>query len=310
MLVGFETSDDATVYRLTDDLCVAVSIDVLTPVVDDPYDFGRVAAANSVSDLYAMGAEPKFAMSFAGFPRSKLPMSVLADISRGAAAICAEARMPIIGGHTVDDPEPKFGLSVTGVVHPDRIVRNSAGQPGDVLVLTKPLGLGVITTANKRDLAMPEEVAEAVAVMTTLNAAAARAMLSVDVRCATDVTGFGLLGHLAEVARGSGLSARIDYDAVPVLASARRLALLDAFPGGSRRNLAYLTPSLTIDPRLSETDALLLADAQTSGGLLIAVPASRLADLLAALEAGGVETRAVVGELVSGPAGAVTVFRH
>ncbi len=306
VLVGFETADDGAVYRLTDDLAVVQSLDVLTPVVDDPFDFGRIAAANSVSDIYAMGGVPRFALSFAGFPRSKLPMSVLAQICAGGAAVAAEAGIPIIGGHTIDDPEPKFGLAVTGTIHPDRVVTNANGQAGDVLVLTKPIGVGVLTTANKRGKGNTEDLKAVVEVMASLNAGAARAMTSVGARCATDVTGFGLAGHLHEVAAGSGLTAVLDFAAVPVLEGALVHAAADVFPGGSRRNLLYLQPNLDIGAR-SEADALLLADAQTSGGLLIAIKENRLSELLAALEREGVPTRAVIGRLEAGESGKIVV---
>ncbi len=306
VLVGFETSDDGAVYRLTDDLAVVQTLDVLTPVVDDPYDFGRIAAANSISDIYAMGAAPRFALSFIGFPTDKLPMTVLQQISAGGAATAAEAGIPIIGGHTIDDPEPKYGLCVTGTVHPNRVVTNSAGRPGDVLVLTKPLGIGVLTTASKRGKGRPAELAAAVDVMAALNAGASRAAASIGARCATDVTGFGLLGHLHEIAAGSGLQAVVDSAAVPYLDGAQRHAAADVFPGGSRRNLAHIRGRVDAG-EADESTLLLLADAQTSGGLLIAAPEERVSELLAALRAEGVGTRAVVGRLESGPAGRIVV---
>ena len=310
VLVGFEGSDDGAVYRLSDDLAVVQSLDVLTPVVDDPYDFGRIAAANSVSDLYAMGATPKFALSFVGFPRNQLPLEVLHQILKGGTEKAEEAGMPIIGGHTIDDVEPKYGLAVTGTVHPDQVVTNSAGNPGDVLVLTKPLGSGVVTTANKRGKVTSHELAEAVEMMATLNASAATAMKQVGAKCATDVTGFGLLGHLRELALGSGTAARIDFAQVPVLESALRLSSENTFPGGSRRNLEHLKDSLSLHSSVSETEALLLADAQTSGGLLIAVRADNLEKLLDALTIHGVTTRAVIGELVAGVSGTINVEKN
>lgn len=307
ILVGFETADDGAVYRLSDDLALVQSLDVLTPVVDDPYDYGRIAAANSVSDIYAMGGVPRFALSFAAFPKGIVPMDVLARIIEGAARVAIAEGMPIIGGHTIDDKEPKFGLCVTGIVHPDRIVTNAAGADGDLLVLTKPLGSGVITTAAKRGLAPAETVARAVEMMATTNAAGARAMAATGVRCATDVTGFGLLGHLHEVAEGSQLAAELYLDAIPILEGARALADADLFPGGSRRNLAWLGDAVTLDAGVTGTDALILADAQTSGGLLIAIAEARLEELLAALEGEGVGVRAVVGRLGTGAPGAIHV---
>ncbi len=306
-MVGFETSDDGAVYRLSDDLAVVQSIDVLTPVVDNPTDFGRIAAANSVSDLYAMGADPKFALSFAGFPKSVLPLDVLQKILAGGTAVAHEAGVVVIGGHTIDDPEPKYGLAVTGTVHPDRIVTNRAGEAGDVLILTKPLGSGVITTANKRGKTTGDELAEAVEMMATLNAGAARAMQSVHAKCATDVTGFGLLGHLHEMAKGSGLMAELSYASIPILEAARRLVVECGVPGGSRRNLSHLQPHLTWQNNLDENDRLLLADAQTSGGLLIAIKPEQKDALLDRLNQENTPVAAVIGQLVSGPAGHITV---
>lgn len=307
MLVGFETSDDGAVYRVNDDVAIVQSLDVLTPVVDDPTDFGRIAAANSVSDLYAMGAQPRFALSFAGFPKDILPLTVLESIFAGGAAVAREAGMAVIGGHTIDDPEPKYGLAVTGFVHPDEIVTNRAGSPGDVLVLTKPIGSGVVTTANKRDLATAAELAEIVSIMATLNAGAARAMAAVGVCCATDVTGFGLLGHLHELAAGSGVQANLMYSAVPILASARRLAADGIFPGGTRRNLAYVDEHVEWSADVDDEAQLLLADAQTSGGLLMAVDPTRLDDLLGHLISEGTPCASVVGSLCEGPAGTIVV---
>ena len=309
VLVGFDTSDDGAVYRLTEDTAVVQSLDVLTPVVDDPYDFGRIAASNSLSDIYAMGAEPRFALSFAGFPRSVLPMSVLRAITAGASAIAKEAGIPIIGGHTIDDPEPKFGLAVTGIVHPERVVRNSAGRPGDQLVLTKPLGSGVLTTANKRGALSKESLAEIVTSMATLNAAAARAMSAVGAVCATDVTGFGLLGHLHEMAAGSNLGARLSVGAVPVFTEARRLAEAGFFPGGSRRNLSYLEGNIDSGDSTSEVDRLILADAQTSGGLLIAIAPERVDALFGALQTHGVAGSAVIGSLCTEHPGRIVLDR-
>jgi selenide,water dikinase len=286
------------------------SIDVLTPVVDDPVDFGRIAAANSVSDLYAMGATPRFALSFAAFPRDVLPMSVLVDINRGAAMTAQEAGMSIIGGHTIHDKEPKFGLAVTGVIHPDKVVTNAGGEAGDFLVLTKAIGTGIVTTANKRVPLDEHELEEVVTLMSTLNAGAARAMVECGIRCATDITGFGLLGHLNELASGSKLSAELYMDDVPVLDSARRLAGQNIFPGGSRRNLEYLRPNIVMAEDISETEALILADAQTSGGLLMSVKAKDLQKLLSALSLEQVATATVVGRLLEGPPGRIHVLRQ
>jgi selenide,water dikinase len=307
VLLGFETSDDAAVYRVSHDLAVVQSLDVLTPVVDDPFDFGRIAAANSVSDIYAMGAVPRFSLSFAGFPRSVLPMEILQQITAGAVQVVTEAGAPIIGGHSIDDPEPKFGLAVTGMIHPDRVTTNAAGQVGDVLILTKPIGSGVLTTAAKRgdERLSAADLQQAIEWMATLNAAAARAMAAVGGRCATDVTGFGLLGHLHEVAAGSGLGARLHVSAVPLMDGAAVLAAADVFPGGSRRNLGYLADHLRVDSDVSMTSQLLFADAQTSGGLLLAVAEPLAQRLLTELANHGVQVAAVIGELVDGPPGSI-----
>ncbi len=296
VLVGNDTHDDAAVVAVGAEGIIS-TIDVFMPVVDDPYDFGQIAAANALSDVYAMGGEPLFALAFAGFPAKKLSLATMQRVMQGGAAKCAEAGIAIVGGHTIDDTEPKYGLAVTGRVDPARIVRNSTARPGDVLVLTKPLGIGVLTTAIKRDRATPEVAALAVALMTTLNRDASRAMVEVGVSAATDVTGFGLLGHLSGMLRGSGLRARLWADAVPLLEPARALVADGVFPGGSARNLEFFGRSTRFAADVPEVTQKLLADAQTSGGLLIAVPEARRETLLAALAARGVATRAVIGRL-------------
>lgn len=310
VLVGYEKADDAGVYRLSDDLALVQTVDYFTPVVDDPYDFGAVAAANALSDVYAMGAEPFMALNIVGFPVNDLPLGVLREILRGGADICVEAGVSVVGGHSIDDPEPKFGLAVTGRVHPRRILRNDTARAGDVLVLTKPLGIGILTTAIKRDLLGDEETRQVVALMTTLNRAASEAAREVGVTAATDVTGFGLLGHLLEMARGSGLRAVIGFDAVPLLTD-RVLALAGegVVPGGSRKNLAYVSGFADVDPALSAGERTVLADAQTSGGLLLAVAPERVGDLVEALRARKVPAAAVVGRLEDGPPGTLRIVR-
>jgi selenide,water dikinase len=305
VLVGIATNDDAAVYRLAGDQALVATVDVFTPIVDDPFDFGRIAAANALSDVYAMGARPLFALSIIGFPTRKLPLSVMADILRGGVAGCAEAGIAVVGGHSIDDAEPKYGLSVVGVVHPERVVKNSTGRAGDVLVLTKPIGTGVISQAVKQGTAAAESLAAAVASMAALNRPAAEAMVEVGVSAATDVTGFGLLGHLHELAHASGVAARVDAARVPLLPGALELAAAGTIPGGSKRNAAFVerwTGFGAVDPPLR----LLLTDAQTSGGLLIAVPPERLEALRRALRARGV-LDAPIGELVAGSAGAIAV---
>ncbi len=265
--------------------------------MDDPYDFGRVAAANALSDVYAMGGVPFLALNIVGFPIDDLGPDVLKQILRGAADKCVEAEVAVVGGHSIDDKEPKFGLAVTGRVHPDRILRNIGARAGDFLVLTKPVGVGILTTGIKRGKVEPGLVKAVVEQMAVLNRGAGEAAVEVGVRAATDVTGYGLLGHLYEMAAGSGLSAEMYAKAVPVLAEAtvRELAAARVVPGGSWKNLAFLESWAVFDEGLDETDRILLADAQTSGGLLLAVAPERAADLLAALRAKGVPAAEVVG---------------
>jgi selenide,water dikinase len=300
VLVGTSTRDDAAVYRLTESVALVSTIDYFTPIVDDAYAFGAIAAANALSDVYAMGARPLFALNVVGFPRETLPFSILGDILRGGSDKAAEAGIFVVGGHSIDDAEPKYGLAVTGVVHPDRIVRNVGAQPGDAIFLTKPIGTGVVSTAIKRGLATPEAVAEAVATMATLNRSAAEAMLEVGVHAATDVTGYGLLGHLSEMTSGSGVGARIEASAIPLLASAEDLARRDVIPGGTHRNQAAVAEFVEWNSRVDPVTRVLLCDAQTSGGLLIAVARERALDLAAALRAHGTPVAAHVGDIVAG----------
>ena len=295
LLVGTSTADDAAVYRLRDDLAIVQTVDVFTPVVDDPYHYGAISAANALSDVYAMGAVPLLALAIVGFPRSKLPMDVLEEILRGGIEKAREAGVTIAGGHSIDDPEPKYGLAVTGIVHPDRVVRNVGAQPGDQLVLTKPLGLGIITTGIKQGKTSSKAADEAVRIMERLNRDASAAMVEVGVHAATDVTGFGLLGHLYEMTSASAVRATIWFERVPVLEEARGLANRGAIAGGTARNYEYLDSRVDFGT-LDTGDRLILADAQTSGGLLVAVPRERLEALRAALRHRGVDD-AHVGEI-------------
>lgn len=295
--MGAAASDDAAVYRLGDDLALVATLDFITPVVEDPEAFGAVAATNAISDIYAMGGRPIFALNVVNFPRGALPLHYLELILQGGSAKATEAGIPILGGHSVDDPELKYGMVVLGTIHPDRIIRNAGAQVGDQLVLTKPLGIGVITTAIKAQVADDAIVARALQSMTMLNRDAATAMLKVDAHAATDVTGFGLLGHLAEMVKGSGVGARIWARQVPFIAGARELAERGIMPGGSRRNLESVSPIVTFAPSLSELDHLMLADAQTSGGLLISVAPERLDELLGLLREANTLAASVVGEI-------------
>jgi selenide,water dikinase len=300
LLVGADTSDDAAVYRLGPDLAAVATVDYITPVVDDPYVFGAVAAANSLSDVYAMGGAPLFALSLVNFPRDRLPFEVLEEIVRGGRDKAAEAGIAIVGGHSVDDAEPKFGLAVFGTVHPDRVVRNVGARPGDQLFLSKPLGTGILLTAFKQGLLDEVGVQSAVDSMLVLNRAASEAMRSVGVHAATDVTGFGLLGHLSEMLRGSGCGARLDLEAVPLLPGTLAFARREIVPGGSRRNLSALGDLVAWPPDLEPAWRLALADAQTSGGLLLAVETGKAAELAAELQRRSVPA-AHVGEVTSDP---------
>ena len=264
LLVGVDTGDDAAVVRIDGGRAIVLTTDFFTPVVDDPYDWGRIAAANALSDVYAMGGEPLVAVNLLGWPRDRIPFEIAADVLRGGADVALQAACHLAGGHTIDDPEPKYGLAVTGLADPDRLMRNDAGVAGLPLTLTKPLGLGVL---NNRHKATGEVFAEAIEVMTTLNRDASRAALAAGVVCATDVTGFGLLGHLFKLCRASGVSAVVDAAAVPYVEGARASYAAGYVPGGSRRNLDWVRPHLASG--LGEDELVLLADAQTSGGLLV-----------------------------------------
>jgi selenide,water dikinase len=265
LLVGLDHGDDAAAVRIDGDRAVVATADFFTPVVDDAYDWGRIAAANALSDVYAMGGSPLVAVNLLAWPRDKIPFELAAEVLRGGADVCAEAVCHLAGGHSIDDPEPKYGLAVTGMADPQRLLRNDAGRAGVPLTLTKPLGLGVL---NNRHKATGERFEQAIAVMTTLNRDASRAALASGLTCATDVTGFGLLGHLMKMARASGVTAVVDAAAVPYVDGARESLAAGFVPGGSRRNLDWVRPHLSSP--LAEEELVLLADAQTSGGLLIA----------------------------------------
>ncbi len=309
VLVDTRHSDDAAVYRLRDDLAVVATVDFFTPIADDAYDFGSIAAANSLSDIYAMGAKPLFALNIVGFPSSRLPIQVLQRILEGAQSKAAEAGIFVLGGHTLEDTEPKYGMVVIGVVHPDCILTNAAAQPGDKIVLTKPIGTGIISTAVKRGIADPAAGQIAIQSMATLNRAAADAIIEIGVSACTDVTGFGLLGHLREMTAASGLDADIFVESVPVLESADALAAAGIAPGGTLNNLSYVEPHVEWGEAISETDRLVLADAQTSGGLLIAVAPEKLDALLANLKHKGVSSAACIGQFTSKGEGCIHVFR-
>ena len=307
ILVDAATRDDAAVFQMAPDRAIVATVDFFTPIVDDAYDFGRIAAANAFSDVYAMGATPLFALNLVGWPREQLPFELLGEVLRGGQEIAKQAGAWILGGHSIDDPEPKYGMVVIGEVHPSRIVTNSGARPGDVLVLTKPIGTGIITTALKRDQLDASGVKPAVELMATLNAGAARAMLAHGVTAATDITGFGLLGHLHNLLRASETSAELQAQAVPILSPALDLASRGAVPGGTKRNFesaaSFTTFAESVDPVLR----MLLADAQTSGGLLIAVPGHHAQDLQDALHAEHAPAAALIGTVTHGASGQITV---
>jgi selenide,water dikinase len=298
VLVATDTADDAGVVRLTDEIALVQTADFFTPIVDDAYAFGRIAATNALSDVYAMGGEPVSALNLVAWPLDVLGSELLGEVLRGGADAAAAAGISVVGGHSIDDPEPKYGMAVTGTVHPDRILTNAGGRAGDALVLTKPLGAGTVATAIKRGLASEAIVARAIEVMTTLNAEGARRARAAGAHALTDVTGFGLLGHLHELASASGLAAEVDAAAVPAIDGVLELLADDrALAGGSRRNRADAEAWSRFDETVPEVRRRLVCDAMTSGGLLAAVPADRAGDV------GGW----VVGRLVDGPAGTVTV---
>ena len=307
MLVDAGSADDAAVVRVDAERALVLTTDFFTPIVDDAYTFGQIAAANALSDVYAMGGRPRWCLSLVGWPRERLPLELLGEVLGGASDMVARAGALIVGGHSIDDPEPKFGLMVVGEVHPDRMTTNAAALPGDRLVLTKPIGTGIIATAIKRQVAPDEAVRAAIACMTTLNEGAADAARVAGVRAATDVTGFGLLGHLRVMLAASGCAAEVHARAVPRLPAARALAEQGHVPGGTRRNLESLRTTTAFDAALDEIERLILVDAQTSGGLLLAVPEERLATLLAALAERGTPAAAVVGVVTAGEPGALVV---
>ena len=302
--MGFATHDDAAVYRLSATEAVVSTVDFFPPVVDDPYAFGQIAAANALSDIWAMGARPLFALNLVAFPSKDLPLETLARILEGGQNKADEAGIPILGGHSVDDPEPKYGMAVTGVVHPRRILTNAGGRPGDVLLLTKPLGSGIATTAIKRGIASPELEANVVELMSRLNRDAGEVFASgkFPVHALTDVTGFGLLGHLAEMALGAKLRARLFLEQVPILAGVPALAEQGVVPGGTTANLEHFGEHVRFPDGLPDPIRWVLADAQTNGGLLAAVPRAALPKAERALARARVDA-AIIGELLRGRAG-------
>jgi selenide,water dikinase len=299
MLVGTETSDDAGVFRLRPDLAIVNTVDFFTPIVDDPYTFGQISATNSLSDIYAMGGEPKTCLNIVCFPKGKMDMEILGEILKGGADKVKESGAVVIGGHSIIDEEIKFGMAVTGIIHPDKIYRNVGVQEDDTLILTKPLGTGIISTALKKGKASKESVDEAVRSMTTLNAAASTVMRKFPVHACSDVTGFGLLGHALEMASGSSVTLVIEAAKMPILNRAPRLAEKGYLTGGCKRNRDYLGDKMAIEPSLREGLVEVAIDPQTSGGLLIAVAKRHAAKLVDELHAAGVKDATAVGYATS-----------
>jgi selenide,water dikinase len=297
LIVGFDKSDDAGVYRISSGLALVQTVDFFTPVVDDPYLYGQIAAANSLSDVYAMGGKPLTVMNVACFSCS-LDTAILAEILKGGAQKIKEAGAVLVGGHTVTDKEIKYGLSVTGTVDPQKVVTNSGAKPGDVLILTKPIGTGIITTAFKFDIIGGEDLREAVMNMTTLNKAASEAMLRIGVNACTDVTGFGLLGHSYEMAEGSRVELKIYSSKVPLMKMVIDLIEKDSIPGGAYSNMDYFGRRINFDAPVSKANRMALFDPQTSGGLLISVPGEKARELLKELHSNSVADAQIIGEVV------------
>ena len=306
LLVGTEAGDDAAVYRVNDDTALIFTVDFFPPITDNLYDYGAIAAANSLSDVYAMGGKPLLALNVVGFP-ADLAKDMLGEVLRGGYAKAAEAGCMIVGGHTVDDAEPKYGLAVVGTVKPGLQVSNSGAMPGDSLVLTKPLGTGIITTGAKQGTAPADILQAAVDSMSALNLSASEAMIAVGVNACTDISGYGLMGHLKGMVRGSNVGANIRSSRVPLLPGTKELLGQGAVPGGTQRNLQGVADSVNWQSDVTEDDQLLLCDAQTSGGLLISVPSQKTDELVSHLEAAGVAVAAVIGEITEGPKGKIQV---
>lgn len=306
VLVGTETSDDAAVYKLNDEQAIVQTLDFFTPIVDDPYDFGAIAATNAISDVYAMGAKPLFALNIVGFPADSLPMEVLQQILKGASDKAAEAGIPVLGGHSIEDPEPKFGMVVSGIIHPEKVLKNSNAKQGDVLILTKPLGTGILSSALKRGLIDETVRIKMTEVMKTLNKTASELMLKYDVHSCTDVTGFGLMGHLKEMTTGSKCNARVYFDKLPFIEKTVEMATAGVVPAGTHNNRKFVSEVVDFG-NLSEVQQLLACDAQTAGGLLVAIPATNAEDYLTDLHKNGVSDAVIIGEFIGGNEGKIFV---
>jgi selenide,water dikinase len=307
VLVGMNTADDAALYKVREDLAIAITVDYFTPIVDDPYDFGAIAAANAISDIYAMGVQPVIAVNLVGFPAKTMPMYILDRILEGGSDKAAEAKVSIVGGHTIDDPEPKYGMAVVGFTAPNAVVTNAGARKGDMLVLTKPLGVGIISHGIKADVAPPAAAKRATDLMKTLNRDASLAMVEVGANACTDVTGFGLLGHLWEMCTASKVGATVSLSGVPVLNDAWKLAEQGMIPGGAYSNREYVVADVTFDPQVEEVAQLVLSDPETSGGLLIAVSPDKSDQLVDALMRAGTPAAAIIGEITADLPGRIHV---
>ena len=307
LIAGMERYEDAGVYKLSDGLAIIETVDFFTPIVDDPYSFGQIAAANALSDVYAMGGRPLVALNIVCFPTRTMDISILREILAGGLETMREAEVILVGGHSVEDQELKYGLSVTGVIDPTRVVRNTGARVGDRLILTKPLGVGLISTALKGGLVDDEVVSKATRCMAALNKKASELMMAVDVHACTDVTGFGLLGHACEMIEGTDTGVVIYRDRVPFFPEARELAEMGLVPGGTYRNREFRSDMVDIGRDVPDWLVDILFDPQTSGGLLISVPESQAESLLNTMHAEGLEEAAIVGEVVASPAGRVVV---
>ena len=298
ILVGSDTSDDAAVYKLDNKTAIVQTVDFFTPIVDEPFDFGAIAAANSLSDIYAMGGKPLFALNIVGFPSNRLPINVLEEILKGAQYIAEKAGINIIGGHTIEDNEPKFGWAVTGVINPEKVVKNCTPAINDLLILTKPIGTGILSTGLKQNMLNEYSIKELKEVMIELNKNASEAMMEVGVNACTDITGFGLLGHLLEMVKGSDASAKIFSHQVPVLNKVLEFAAAGIIPGGTKSNYEYTLKYVSYSDKISEVKKMILNDAQTSGGLLISAAENRSSHLLQILKDKGIKYAEVIGKII------------
>jgi selenide,water dikinase len=308
VLIGFEESDDAAVVRLDGDRYLVQTVDFFTPIVDDPYQFGQIAAANSLSDIYAMGGQPLFALNVVGFPIKELPKSMLTEILQGGADKADEAGITIVGGHSINDKEPKYGLVVTGEVNKNQFIRNDTAKEGDVLVLTKPLGIGIIATAIKKGKANKSLIDAAVEVMVTLNKSAADIMNSLEVHAATDITGYGLLGHLFEICKGSNVSSEIQFSEIPYINGTLELAEKGIIPKGSKQNFNTSKKYTNFSETISEIGKFILSDAQTSGGLLISLPENQANEYLNRFRNETGMEAAIIGKIVKKGKDTITVY--